>query len=78
MVDTFAVAMRLMRKRDAQLREDGFATLRPIAADVLPVLARELRGRDESLRVWARRGLEMLNTKEARTILWREDTNRAG
>jgi hypothetical protein len=46
--------------------------------DALPVLSRELRNEDESIRDWARRGLEQLNTKEARTILWQEAENRAG
>jgi hypothetical protein len=30
--------MRLVRKHDPQLREDGFAMLTPVAADVLPQL----------------------------------------
>ncbi len=36
-----------------------------------PVLARALDDDDESIRDWARRGLEQLDSKEARTILWR-------
>jgi HEAT repeats len=107
--DTFSQAMRLMRKHDPQLREDGFAMLGPIATDVLPqliaafeeesdhglrcwlleligdsrsesalpVLIRELTSDDESIRGWARRGLEQLDTKEARTILWRDSRNEA-
>lgn len=108
MTDTFYAAMRLMRKHDPQLQEDGFGMLEPIAADVLPqlikefeaeadhglrcwlleligcarsedalpVLSKELCSEDESIRDWARRGLEKLNTKEARAILWQEAQNR--
>lgn len=107
MVDTFTKAMRLMRKHDPQLQEDGFAMLAAIASDVvpqliaayetesdhglrcwlleligearsedaLPVLSRELGSEDESIRDWARRGLEQLDTKEARTVLWRDSQN---
>ena len=98
-----------MRKHDPQLREDGFAMVKPIAADVLPqlisafyeesdhglrcwllqligdarsqsalpVLIKELTSDDESIRAWAGRGLEQLDTKEARTILWRASQNEA-
>jgi len=107
--DTFGRAMRLMHKHDPQRREDGFAMLEPIAADVLPkliaafneepdhglrcwlleligsarsesalpVLIREMGSNDESLRHWARRGLEQLDTKEAQTALRRESVNEA-
>jgi thymidylate synthase ThyX len=107
--DTFSQAMRLMRKHDPQLRENGFAMLEPIAADVLPqliaafeeepdqglrcwlleligdarsdsalpLLVKELASGDESIRDWARRGLEQLDTKDARTILWRDAQNEA-
>lgn len=106
---TFSQAMRLMRKHDPQLREDGFAMLEPIAADVLPqliaafedesdhglrcwlleligdarsesalpVFIKELTSDDESIGDWARRGLEQLDTKEARTILWQDSQNQA-
>ena len=105
--DAFAQAMRLMRKHDPQLQEDGFAMLKPIAANVLPqlieafeeesdhglrcwlleligdarsesalpVLTKELASEDESIRDWARRGLEQLDIKEARTILRRDSQN---
>jgi hypothetical protein len=43
----------------------------------LPVLVRELGSEDESIRDWARRGLRQLDTKEARTILWRDSQNRS-
>ena len=43
----------------------------------LPVLARELASEDESIRDWARRGLDQLDTKESRTVLWRDSQNRA-
>ncbi|TCM38896.1 HEAT repeat domain-containing protein [Kribbella sp. VKM Ac-2568] len=38
----------------------------------LPVLSNAPTGQDQLLRDWARRGLELLNTKEARTLLWQE------
>lgn len=108
-VDTFADAMRLMRKHDPQLQEDGFDMLKRIAPDVLPrlidefeaepdhglrcwlleliglarspaalsTLSKELTSGDESLRDRARRGLEQLGTKEARTILWRDSENQS-
>lgn len=38
---------------------------------VLPLLVEQLRGDDESLRSWAVRGLELLDTKPAREQLWR-------
>ena len=34
------------------------------------LLAGQLRGDDESLRWWAERGLQLLDTEEARTVLW--------
>lgn len=37
----------------------------------LPVLAGQLHSADSSLRYWAVTGLTMLNTKEARTLLWK-------
>jgi hypothetical protein len=106
----FERAMQLMRKRDPQLRVDGFGMLQPVAADVLPqlmqaykaeddhglgcwlleligdaeseaalpVLIRELSSTDESIRSWARRGLQRLGTKEARTALWRDEQEQLG
>lgn len=99
----FRDAMRLMRRRDPQAKEDGFHTLLPIAAEhvadlvrefqaerddhglrcwlleligearspeAFEVLAEQLRGPDEDLRLWAVRGLELLGTKDARRLLW--------
>ena len=40
----------------------------PIA---LPVLVEQLSSDDESLRSWARTGLELLGTKQARHELWK-------
>ncbi|KAA1424030.1 HEAT repeat domain-containing protein [Nocardioides antri] len=100
--------MRLMRKHDPQLQEDGFHMLQPVASDVLPqliqeyeaesdhglrcwlleligaarspealpILSQELRSTDESIRDLARHGLQQLDTKEARTLLWQEAQNR--
>jgi hypothetical protein len=41
----------------------------------LPVLAAQLESTDESLQFWAIRGLEMLDTREARTELNRARSN---
>ena len=51
--DTFSQAMRLMRKHDPQLQEDGFAMLQPIAGDVLPQLIEAFETEsDRGLRCW--------------------------
>jgi hypothetical protein len=104
----FARAMREMRSRDPQHREDGFDFLREhadsfvdeliaeFAAErddhglrcwllelvaearsprALPLLAGLLQDEDESLRFWAGRGLEMLDTREARAELHRAKAN---
>jgi hypothetical protein len=94
--------MRLMRRHDPQLAEDGFQRLRAIAGQhvdelieefgrerdhglrcwlleligearsgrAFDVLAAELQSEDESLRSWAARGLRLLDTAEARRLLW--------
>lgn len=91
-----------MRKRDPQLREDGFQMMRRIAGQHVDELIEEfhverdhglrcwlleligearsdrafdlrttqLYRDDEMLRVWAVRGLELLDTREARRVLW--------
>lgn len=41
----------------------------------LPVLVAQLHSDDESLRSWAIRGLEQLDTKPARTELWKARAN---
>lgn len=46
------------------------------STDALPILSQELRSDGESIQGWARRGLEELDTKEARTLLWQEAQNR--
>ncbi|MEU4604893.1 hypothetical protein AB0F43_18080 [Kribbella sp. NPDC023972] len=104
----FEQAMRLMRSRDPQTREDGFQLLFPHAAEhvdellaafagerkdhglgcwlleligearspaALPVLTEQVYSADESLRDWAVRGLELLDTKPAREELWRARSN---
>ncbi len=43
--------------------------------DALPLLVDQLQNDDESLRDWAVRGLQMLDTKPAREQLWRARTN---
>ena len=104
----FAQALRQMRSRDPQRREDGFDFLREhadsyvdeliaeFAAErddhglrcwllelvaearsprALPLLGSQLRESDESLRFWAVRGLEMLDTRAAREELDRAKAN---
>ena len=44
------------------------------SSDALPLLAAELRSDSESLSDWARLGLEKLNTREARRVLWENQT----
>lgn len=45
--------MRLMRRRDPQLSEDGFAMLRPHAREYLPELMTEFEHeQDHGLRCW--------------------------
>jgi hypothetical protein len=104
----FERAMREMRSRDPQRREDGFDFLREHADSFVEeliaefaaerddhglrcwllelvaearsprafsLLTSELWNSDESLRFWAIRGLEMLDTREARTELYRAKAN---
>ena len=98
----FESAMRLMRKHDPQLQEDGFEFLRSHAADhaeglmsafaqeedhglrcwlleliglarsesAVPLFTALLADPDDTFRYWARRGLELLDSKEARSLLW--------
>jgi hypothetical protein len=100
-------AMRLMRRHDPQLAEDGFEWLRAIAGEhvdelifefaretdhglrcwlleligearsphAFDVLVAQLRGGDESLRCWAEQGLRLLDTKDARRVLWQHRRN---
>ncbi|THV26498.1 HEAT repeat domain-containing protein [Glycomyces paridis] len=42
----------------------------------LPVLADQLDSSDEALRGWAEHGLRLLDTKEARRILWEKSASR--
>ncbi|MEV4635787.1 HEAT repeat domain-containing protein [Actinoplanes sp. NPDC049548] len=103
----FERALRLMRRHDPQLAEDGFQWLSQIAGthvDELIVefgretdhglrcwlleligrtrspqsfdlLAAQLHSEDEALRDWAARGLQQLDTKEARRVLWQHAQN---
>ncbi|MET9228205.1 HEAT repeat domain-containing protein [Lentzea sp. NPDC003310] len=105
----FDEAMWLMRRHDPQKAEDGFALLRPHAAEhvgelieafrgeedrglrcwlleligyarsseALPLLVEYLDHEDESLASWAESGLRELDTKEARTALYRHHANNA-
>ncbi|MFI7649239.1 HEAT repeat domain-containing protein [Micromonospora sp. NPDC049460] len=95
-------AMHLMRSRDPQAAEDGFALVRDMAGQhvdelidafgretdhgvrcwlleligdarsprAFDVLATELLSDDESFSFWAERGLRLLDTREARRLLW--------
>jgi thymidylate synthase ThyX len=64
--DAFSQAMRLMRKHDPQLREDGFAMLKPIAADVLPQLIAVFEEEsDHGLRCWL---LEMIGDARSERV----------
>ncbi|MDT4987584.1 MAG: hypothetical protein QOI74_1678 [Micromonosporaceae bacterium] len=106
----FRRAVRMMRSRDPQELEDGFALLRDIAHEHAPellvefdretgyrtrfllleligesrsplafdVLAAELLNDDEVFRSRAEHGLSLLETKEARRVLWQHQNNRAG
>ncbi|MER7473525.1 HEAT repeat domain-containing protein [Micromonospora sp. NPDC000018] len=99
---TFGRAMHLMRSRDPQAAEDGFALVRDMAGQhvddlmdafgretdhgvrcwlleligdarsprALDLLATQLLSDDESFRFWAERGLRLLDTREARRLLW--------
>jgi thymidylate synthase ThyX len=61
--DTFGQAMRMMRKHDPQVQEDGFAILEPIAADVLPRLIAAFNDEpDHGLRCWL---LELIGNARA-------------
>jgi hypothetical protein len=104
----FARALREMRSRDPQRREDAFDFLREHADSYVDeliaefaaerddhglrcwllelvaearsprafsLLASQLAETDESLRFWAVRGLEMLDTREAREQLDRAKAN---
>jgi len=42
----------------------------------LPIFAEILLGDDEELQVWAARGLHVLNTKDARKLLWEARSRR--
>lgn len=98
----FGEAMWLMRCRDPQMAEDGFARLRVVvaehvgelideyrretehgvwcwlleligltrSAEAFDLLAAELGAGDESLTGWAMRGLELMDSKQARRLLW--------
>lgn len=45
--------------------------------NAVPILSRELGNNDDSLRDWARRGLERMDTSEARAVLWRDAQNQS-
>ena len=50
---SFKAAMKLMRKHDPQLQEDGFHTIEPRAAEWLPqLIAAFEQERDHGLKCW--------------------------
>jgi hypothetical protein len=103
----FERALRLMRRQDPQVAEDGFGLLQQIAGEhvdelivefgretdhglrcwlleligqarsprAFDLLVAQLQSEDESLRDWAGRGLRLLETKEARRVLWQHAQN---
>jgi len=103
----FERALRLMRRHDPRLAEDGFHQLQQIAGEhvdelivefsrerdrglrcwlleligqarsprAFDLLVAQLRSEEEALRRWAERGLRLLDTKEARRLLWRDAQN---
>ncbi|MFI0453154.1 HEAT repeat domain-containing protein [Actinomadura sp. 6N118] len=105
----FDDAMRLMRRHDSQLQEEGFGIVPAHAAahldellaefqrndnehglrcwlleligearspHALPVLIEQLHSEDEALRHWAEKGLEQLDSREARRALYEARTKR--
>jgi hypothetical protein len=100
----FQRALQMMRRRDPQTAEDGFALLRDMArahvgelieafeqehehglrcwlleligearsVQAFDVLATHLVSEEEALRGWAQRGLRLLDTKDARRLLWQQ------
>ncbi|MEU3459568.1 HEAT repeat domain-containing protein [Streptomyces sp. NPDC006733] len=67
MTDTFREAMRLMRTRDPQRREDGFHQLLPHAADFVDELLGEFaQEQDQGLRRWL---LELIGATRAPAAL---------
>lgn len=69
---SFQAAMRLMRKHDPQLQEDGFAALEDRAAEWLPLLAAELEAeRDPGVRAWLLELIGHSGSPEALPILAR-------
>lgn len=45
--------------------------------DAFPVMADALASADDSIRSWAEAGLQKMNTKEARTLLWHQKQSNA-
>jgi HEAT repeats len=45
------------------------------SAHVLPLLVQQLHSQDEALRDWAARGLQLLDTREARQALYQARAN---
>jgi hypothetical protein len=106
----FNRSLAMMRSRDPQAMEDGFALLRNTArqhvqelldaygqeadyrtrfllleligetrsAQAFEVLAAELLNDDEMFSSRAERGLRLLDTREARRLLWQHQNNRSG
>lgn len=71
MTKRFDEAMRMMRRRDPQMQEDGFGMLKPHAAEHLDELIEAFHAeQDRGLRAWL---FELV--AEARTALYRDRAN---
>ncbi|QUQ70560.1 HEAT repeat domain-containing protein [Kutzneria sp. CA-103260] len=71
MGDTFRDAMRLMRKHNPQLQEDGFHLLRPHAAEHVDALVAEFQAErdDHGLRCWLLELIGEARSEAARPVL---------
>jgi len=72
--NTFDRAMKLMRKHDAQLQEDGFWVLKPVAADHIDELiaAFEAEEDDHGLKCWLLELIGWARCDQALPVLVRE------
>lgn len=58
-------------QEDARMRADLLEVMAWVPLpEAFPLFAEYIRSDNESLRSWSRHGLEQLNTKEARRVLW--------
>lgn len=70
MASTFDRAMRMMRKHDPQTQEDGFALLRPVAAEFLVELIDAFeKESDHGLKCWLLELIGEARSEAALTVL---------